>query len=140
VKIAILIACAIVLGCGEPLPIHIAALRDDPGDEALVDEAVALLGMDWEPSEKARGTVRLALVDEVADQDNLGVSHLRAPRCYKASVAVRRVDTVAHEIGHLLGLDHVCENPCPEALRENLGHDPLGRTLRKRRQCQAQRA
>ena len=124
-------ALAFASGCGEPLPIQIGSLRHDPGDEALVDEAVAMLGLEWEHSTKLRGTIVLALVDPAGNETNAGLALIQNKRCYKAAISLREPRFVAHEIGHLLGLDHVCEAPCPDELSDNLmnGEMALGNEL-----------
>lgn len=115
------LAATLCCACGEPLPISVSALREDEGDTALVDEAVGILGMEWELSRKARGTIHLTLVDaDPSDIDFLGLTPLNGPRCFRTAVVRRNAVSIAHELGHLLGLDHVCEMPCPDSAGENL--------------------
>jgi len=93
-------------GCGQPVPVQI---RDSPGDAALVDDAFSLLGLEYEFSDRVRGTIYIALYDEL-DPESRGQT-LRRARCYKAIVAERHPWVIAHEISHALGLDH-CRATC----------------------------
>jgi len=124
-------------GCaGGPVPVDLTSLREDPGDEALVDDAFEILGLAWEPSTIARGTIDLHLVDSQDGDDFGGGTLLFSPRCHKAVVSIRVAENIAHEVFHALvsNIDHVCDYPdCPDELLDNLmisGDAPaIGRDL-----------
>jgi hypothetical protein len=120
-----------LVGCGEPLPISLSSLRtDDEGDKVLVDEAVAILGLTWEPTRRSYGTISLTLVDDQGPDASDGVSTIRKARCRKAAIAVRDPVYVAHELYHVITGDrHVCEDAeCDGQWEDNLmrGTNPLG--------------
>ena len=127
----------LLTGCaGGPVPVELTSLRQDPGDEALVDDAFEILGLPWERSTAAKGTIKVHLVDEPDDPDFGGITLLVTPRCYKALVSFRSPEHIAHEVFHALvsNGDHVCEYPdCPDELLDNLmisGEAPMiGRDL-----------
>ncbi len=120
--------------CGEPVLVALSALRDDEGDRMLVDEAFAILGLDWERTTENFGSIHLTLLDGDLDNDipgHEGTTVIKGPRCYRSAVSVRDARLIAHEVGHLLDLDHVCDAPCPEEHGDNLmrGDSELGLEL-----------
>ena len=129
--------CLLLMGCaGGPVPIDLTSLREDPGDEALVDDAFEILGLPWERSTIGRGTIDVHLVDEPDDAEIGGTTLLVTPRCFKAVASVRSPEHIAHEVFHALvsNGDHVCDYPdCPDELLDNLmisGDAPvIGREL-----------
>lgn len=125
-----LLLILLLVACSEPIPISVSSLRPDDGDTALVDEAVAILGIAWEPSRRSYGIISLTLVDDQGAGASDGVSTIRKARCRKAAVAVRAPTFVAHELYHVLtGEAHVCEGEdCDGQWEDNLmrGVDPLG--------------
>ena len=117
---------AVSSGCaGGPVPVQITSLRQDENDDLLMDEAFGILGLTWEHSDVVRGTLHIHLVDDPPSLDDLdfgGITMIVKPRCHKAVVARRTPNNIAHEVVHALQRDakHVCEDPCPPELADNL--------------------
>jgi len=124
-----IVAAAVVvtpIGCGDPdtLPINLFAVREDPNDDALLDEATAMLGLSWESTTYTRGAVVLTLVDGMDTDEIGGEAASKVLPCFRPGVSRRDPLNVAHELGHLLGLDHVCgtltDIECSDEHNENL--------------------
>lgn len=109
-ELIILAAVALAAGCGEgPIPISIIARRADPGDEALIDEAVAMIGHSWERPESALVVTKIVLEDPSDDGALGGLAFLDKHKCVKGAVVIRDAPSIAHELGHVYGLRHNCD-------------------------------
>jgi len=99
---------------GRTVPIRVLGLPEkQDSDERLIAEAFAILDLDYEHSVRSRGTIHISLIDLNFEVDAPGTSvgqTLLERRCSKALVAQRDPIYVAHEVGHVLGLGHVCES------------------------------
>ena len=99
---------ALVLGCGEPLPINLHGWgpgenRSDPSDEELVDEAIGgILGLPWEKTDQDKGVVHLALHD--GDYDAFIYA---STRCTTHVTVPRSERAIAHEVATPFG----CRTP-----------------------------
>ena len=94
--------------CSEkPLPLRVTTLRDDPNDETVVDEAVAILGHTWEPTHSAVVVTEVVLTEP--DGEIGGLTFTAVNPCIKGVLAIRNPVSLAHELGHAYGLDHVCD-------------------------------
>jgi len=78
-RAAAVVAAVFVVGCGQPVPVQI---KDLPGDAELIDEAFAILGVEYEFSDRERGTIYIGLFDTL-DADDPG-------RRLRGHVATRR--------------------------------------------------
>jgi len=107
-RLLALAGLALVVGCGEPLPVQIHTGYASPGaeeDEALVDEAMELLGVPWKLVDYERGAVHIALTD---GEDAFFYA---TTRCTMHVTAIRSARSIAHEVGHALWLPHTCRSP-----------------------------
>jgi hypothetical protein len=106
-----LVAMTALAGCdSETIPVHLVEFDDLVEDRALVEEAAAILGLEARFVTWEYGAVQLTLRD--------GCNHERG-ECGRASTPLtplchnlwawseRKVETVAHELGHQLGLADV---------------------------------
>jgi hypothetical protein len=73
--------------------------------EAVVREAVAILGYDVRFVEPRRGSVVLELADIPSGPITGRALVMRG--CFRAAWAVPRTHIIAHEVAHALGLEHV---------------------------------
>ena len=111
--------------CSEkPLPLRVTTLRDDPNDETVVDEAVAILGHTWEPTHSAVVVTEVVLTEP--DGEIGGLTFTAVNPCIKGVLAIRNPVSLAHELGHAYGLDHVCEGEdCTAEHQDNLMNGTL---------------
>lgn len=124
------IALAVLLlgGCAEPVPVDLSTVpldSDDTDYEGLVDDAFDILGLPFEFTSRTRGTIHLAVV-HIEGEPHGGVTTLVGPRCWKSVTANASAVAIAHEVGHALGLDHVCEgSDCTTEHSDNLMNGTL---------------
>lgn len=103
--------------CVEPLPINardesgVASLRELP---RVVADACDVLGLECEAVDHEYGAVTLDLIN--TSDHVLGRSG--GTPCAPWAWSVPRTTIVAHEIGHVLGLDHVDEDADEYALMQ----------------------
>ena len=107
----------LLLGCGQPVPVNVLAIdrNDGPGgapsaeDLELFEEAQAILGVEFEWSTREYGTIVVSLVSEPAPT-GLGGTGVGPRFCRPSVVSLRDARTIAHEVGHILGLPHICDD------------------------------
>lgn len=102
----LLLTLVIPAGCSAVLPVNLVYPQD--GDRELVERAGEILGVPIEFRDKEYGAVTLALADELGPNlDGWGeIGGWRDRECNYVAFAERNVLTIAHELGHTMGLRH----------------------------------
>ena len=98
--------CLALTGCsGDVIPVHVYGLDDEAREDLLagVEEeigfAVEDVGGDY-------GAIKIKIVPETEDLEFWGHT-IDVNGCRRRIWAIERPRSVAHEIGHVLGLEHV---------------------------------
>lgn len=110
----LILACVAttLAGCSGPVPVAVMSTRDigrAPGDpaietRALLDDAFGVWGLAWESSATIDGALELTLTGFDDDAEVHGFN-VRAGRCDKSIVVEPDALLLAHEIGHVFGLE-----------------------------------
>lgn len=104
-----ILALALYPACSDPVPINLRTPTDDENDIELVDEAIALLGLDaWELVDRRRCVINLTLLD--VEPQGGAQTYFKSRTIAHISVG-RKLRSVAHELGHGLSLLHTCDPP-----------------------------
>lgn len=74
-----------------------------------IDEATGIIGHTWEPTDSARVVTHVLFDDPDPNALLGGVAF--GNKCTKGVLVVRDALSLAHELGHTYGLDHVCDMP-----------------------------
>lgn len=122
----LLITCALLGGCGQPVPIKIggggergtsASTHED--DLRVIAEVSAILDLPLEITDRRYGSIVVHFRDAI-DTDPRGSILLQRP-CLKIVTTNRDSGPAAHEVAHALGLEHVCEGEdCADEETDNL--------------------
>lgn len=104
---ALLLVLLAAVGCdATSIPVHLT----NPvqiGDRELVEEAAAVLDLDVEFVGVRYGAIQLELRDECVSGECGKTVGVELARCNDLNVWAQRSPVfVAHELGHVLGLDH----------------------------------
>ena len=121
----LILAATMAAGC-ELSTLQVKLAFPDADDEILVHEAGDVLGFDIVIVPEHRGSIKLT-VARLCDVRFAGLaSDRQGGDCYREALADDDAETIAHEIGHALGLRHVPTpagtHPFERNLMSDLGH------------------
>lgn len=108
----------LVAGCGGPVPVRLTTWDQfgpvtEPSDEAreLLDDAFGFWGLSYELSDgRSYGRLNIDLVD-VGDESVVHGRRWDAGPCEQYVWAARRSVMLAHEMGHVFGLERHSDDP-----------------------------
>lgn len=109
---SLLVTALALGGCSGPVPVSVVSTSDigratdDPAPEyrEILDEAFGAWGLQWAPSDTIDGAVELTLTgfDEASEVHGFNV---RAGRCDRSITVEPDALLLAHEVGHVFGIE-----------------------------------
>lgn len=104
--------------CAGPVPVSVTSTRDiarasdDPSDEAqaMLDDAFGVWGLAWTPAASIDAALELTLTGFDEDAEVHGFN-IRAGDCDKSIVVEPDALLLAHELGHVFGLEAHDDEP-----------------------------